>query len=397
MKISKHLIILTLGSAVISPVVVADNGPWPTATEDRVVAVSNQRIYLPVLENDIGQGLELIEVNTTTVGLGSVEMDAAKKAVYYRSAKNFVGKDSFWYAFKDNAGRTNSAKVSVKVAGATAENVPSAVKVTTKKDELVNSFPAGQVTLVAMHDEVLKRRSHIYGEPDGTLSMRVTKKANKGTSVISIASNDGLKNGQLITYRAEDGNYYTDTIASMSSRSIELSSPLKATVTSGQHLWNFYYNASHANKFGYRAIADFALSGQNLKELNSGKHVFFGDSWFDNGVIADRVAEKLDRVQVINKGVGGNTAAHLLARFERDVSSQNPDVVWLISGTNDYFQGVTLAEYKSNMIELITKVHDLGAKAIVIDSSVAPRMSGSQYLTDLSHEYSAELAGLLSQ
>ena len=115
MKIYKYLLACTLSSVTITHARAADIGPWPSAVEDQVTLTSDQRIYLPILDNDVGQDLTLFEVNATTVALGSVEMDAAKKAVYYQSAEGFIGEDSFWYAFTDAHGRTNSAKVSLNV------------------------------------------------------------------------------------------------------------------------------------------------------------------------------------------------------------------------------------------------------------------------------------------
>lgn len=483
MTINKYILICTLASAAISPVCAEDNGPWPIAAEDRVTLTTNQRVYLPVLDNDIGQELVLIDVNFTTVELGQVEMDEAKKGVYYRSANDFVGEDSFWYAIEDNLGRTNSVQVKINVlespvlippvtvdpdlwpaantddvtvlkntaetisvlandvgeslaltdvnaitksggsaviqgdsivynpredyvgedsfwyAFADAQGRTNSTKVTITVNEDVEVIPSnvGAFELIAMHDEVLKRRSHISGELDGSLPIRVVRNAEQGDVEINIAGSYSLKDGQLITYKSEDGDYYTDIIISSTNRTLKLSTPLKAPVGRGQNLWNFYHNASHPNDFGYRAIADFALRGQDLTQLSARKHLFLGDSWFAQGAIAERVADKLDNIQVINKGVGGNTAADMLDRFDQDVASQNPDVVWLIAGTNDYYQGVTLSEYKSNMSELIKKINSLGAKAIVIDSSVAPLVSGNQALTDLSHEYAAAIADLLNQ
>jgi lysophospholipase L1-like esterase len=40
------------------------------------------------------------------------------------------------------------------------------------------------------------------------------------------------------------------------------------------------------------------------------------------------------RVHVINKGIGGEEAGQMIARFERDVLSQNPDLVIWQAGTN---------------------------------------------------------------
>jgi len=40
-------------------------------------------------------------------------------------------------------------------------------------------------------------------------------------------------------------------------------------------------------------------------------------------------------VDVINAGIGGNTTAHALARFEKDVLARDPDLVIMQFGNND--------------------------------------------------------------
>lgn len=88
---------------------------WPVATPDTAEATNTQSITLPVLQNDMGSGLELIEVNTTTQGLGTASITADKQSVTYQSASGYEGTDTFWYAFTDSEGRTNAAKVTVTV------------------------------------------------------------------------------------------------------------------------------------------------------------------------------------------------------------------------------------------------------------------------------------------
>lgn len=106
-----------LGAALFSSTVagVANASPWPVGVVDQAEVTSEKTITIPVIANDIGSDLAIIEVNTTTKRLGSASISADKKSVTYQSADEFVGTDSFWYAFKDNQGRTNAAKVTVTV------------------------------------------------------------------------------------------------------------------------------------------------------------------------------------------------------------------------------------------------------------------------------------------
>lgn len=515
MKIYNRLSLATL--SCLFAVQVSHNAyasPWPTATPDSVIVGSNQRVNLPVLSNDIGTDLSLIEVNTVTVALGSVEMSEDKQTLYYTSAIDYVGEDAFWYAFTDNEGRTNSAKVTVDVRAVEPEPVdpepepidpvdpepvdpvepepvepeptdpryigwPTATtdvaetwvdqsvtidvlsndigqsleiievdagtvsggvavidngKVTytprsgyvgadsfwyafsdaqgrtnsTAVNVTVNeqSEPTPPVevppvslsfTHIRMHYDLLDARSFIYGENGGVTEMVLSAYADAGAERLRVERPPSLKAGQLITYRANDNDYYTVPVSSVDGRTIHLENALPAPVSSGMNVWNFYDNGSHPNWFGYTSIADFALRSLDVASINMGKHIMLGDSWFQSAGIEQRLAAKLNNATVINRGIGGNTSADMLARFDADVASENPDFVWLIAGTNDYYLNVTLEDYTSNMQAIIGKINALGAQAIVIDSSVAPLMLGSEALRELSHDYSVAIEELAAE
>ena len=72
--------------------------------------------------------------------------------------------------------------------------------------------------------------------------------------------------------------------------------------------------------------------------------VFFGDSLTEGvdgapylGILAERAAAdpRLRGVELVNAGIGGDTAEHLLARVERDVVARQPDAVLVQVGNND--------------------------------------------------------------
>lgn len=505
MKIYKSLAAIAISAGLIQT---AQSSPWPTATPDYVTVNTGQRVYVRVLANDIGDNLSLNEINERTVGLGTVQMNSHRKALYYKSARGFTGNDSFWYAIKDNQGRTNSTQVFVNVIPAppintarvesktktrartntkitssnysgwptanidtaeTAMNTAITVAVLAndvgdrlqlskvndwtvnggrafiQDDEIVytpkpnyvgeDSFwynftdargransTQVMVTItggktrarvsnngnvgagiianavhIPMHVNFLKNQHFVWGEPEGTQSITVTQAAPAGSSQLKVAGGMTLMPNQLISYRATDGDYYTVATRQSQGNTIQLRTTLPADVAQGSDIWNFYHDGAHPNTIGYYSLADFALRNNNISDLNYGKHVMLGDSWFARSGIKDRLTEKLNNAQIINKGVGGNTAANMLKRFDSDVASQKPDVVWLIAGTNDYYQNVSVATYAANMKILIQKINAIGAKAMVFDSSVAPLMSGSTAMTETSHQYARELANLLRQ
>lgn len=354
---------------------------WPTATTDIAETLINQPITIDVLSNDIGQSLEIIAVDAGTVSGGAAAIDNGK--VTYTPKAGYTGADSFWYAFTDAQGRTNSTAVNITV-NLQAEPVPP-----------IDVPPVNlNFTHVRMHYDLLDARSFIYGENGGVTEMVLSEYADAGDDTLRVTSAPALKDGQLITYRANDNDYYTIPVSHVQGRTIHLESSLPASVSSGMNVWNFYDNGSHPNWFGYTSIADFALRNLDAASINTGKHVMLGDSWFQSAGIEQRLASKLSNATVVNRGIGGNTSADMLARFDADIASRNPDFVWLIAGTNDYYLNVSLEDYTANMQAIIEKINALGAQAIVIDSSVAPLMLGSEALTDLSHDYSVAIEEL---
>ena len=75
---------------------------------------------------------------------------------------------------------------------------------------------------------------------------------------------------------------------------------------------------------------------------------------------------------IVNRGVGGNKTADLLARVEEDVVAEKPDVVFLQVGVNDvwcrFSQGevVTPAAFRANYAAIVEKIAATGAKIYCI-------------------------------
>ena len=255
----------------------------------------------------------------------------------------------------------------------------------------IDTYPKSFAPL-RLHDDLLFRQSAIWGENGGTLSMRLSAGASAGSTQLQMNNSYPLLDDQLITYLASNGEYYTAQVDTANGRTITLKSPLVAGINSGQNVWNFYENGSHPNEYGYRAIADFALRKVGVSNLNTGRHVMLGDSWFDSPGVGERLALRLGSAVVINEGIGGNTSTQLLNRFDSDVSSHNPDFVWVIAGVNDYHNDVPTATYLNNMQGIIAKISSIGAEAVIFDSPVSQLFSGSDARRQLSHSYSEALA-----
>lgn len=75
--------------------------------------------------------------------------------------------------------------------------------------------------------------------------------------------------------------------------------------------------------------------------------------------------------QVINAGIGGNTSKDLLKRIDKDVLSQNPDLVILMVGTNDMLNSrkmLSYEEYAANIEEIVRKLKTNGAEVVLMTS-----------------------------
>ncbi len=87
------------------------------------------------------------------------------------------------------------------------------------------------------------------------------------------------------------------------------------------------------------------------------------------------VAKELN-MNLVNAGIGGNTTAHGIARFERDVASADPDFVTICFGTNDFYRKngldpqVTPEDYRQNLMTMVEQTEALGAVPILITSPI---------------------------
>lgn len=234
----------------------------------------------------------------------------------------------------------------------------------------------------------------------------VSNGGSAGSSQLSLQSLNGFGVNQLITYEGSDRQYYTAVITKIDGSMISIKPSLETSISSPQKIQNFYADPDHPNMYGYKAIADYSV--RNLVNLNKGKHVLFGDSWFDHSPrhFLDRLSSRLPNATIINAAIGGNTTQNLLDRFDKDVANHKPDTIWLMVSTNDYNQLVSKETYSKNIQKLIQKIRDLGARAIVFNSSVGKPIvhdpDGKKYpsplntLKDLSHDYYNELENILN-
>lgn len=106
-----------------------------------------------------------------------------------------------------------------------------------------------------------------------------------------------------------------------------------------------------------------------IKNLDSGRHVLFGDSWVANDWVLSRLAIGLPNAEIIRKGVPGDFMTGLVARFWTDVAPLKPDFVWVMCGTNDYYS-YTAARFAAELSTIKRNIMMIGAQAIFWNASV---------------------------
>jgi lysophospholipase L1-like esterase len=92
---------------------------------------------------------------------------------------------------------------------------------------------------------------------------------------------------------------------------------------------------------------------------------------------------KSDRIHnttiILNKGIGGNTTADLLARIDNDVLNEGPDLVVLMVGTNDFLNSkkmISYENYTDNLDAIVKKIKANNAQVLLL----SPPPVDSSYL-----------------
>jgi acyl-CoA thioesterase I len=79
-------------------------------------------------------------------------------------------------------------------------------------------------------------------------------------------------------------------------------------------------------------------------------------------------------VQVINRGIGGEDAREMLARIDRDVRDEHPDLILWQLGTNALLREDGIALEAGNIREGLARMRATGADVVLIDPQYAPKV-----------------------
>lgn len=80
------------------------------------------------------------------------------------------------------------------------------------------------------------------------------------------------------------------------------------------------------------------------------------------------------RVTVVNKGVNGEQTADMLARLDRDVFAEHPDLVIWQSGSNEILAKSNPAKFRRLMRDGLERLKSAGIEVVLMDAQYAPRI-----------------------
>jgi len=98
------------------------------------------------------------------------------------------------------------------------------------------------------------------------------------------------------------------------------------------------------------------------------KILLIGDSITE----AFKTDKLLPELNIINKGVYGDNTTGVLARLEKDVIDQNPDVVFVLIGTNDFALERTDDELTGNIDKIINILTEKLENAAIYLTPILP-------------------------
>lgn len=80
-------------------------------------------------------------------------------------------------------------------------------------------------------------------------------------------------------------------------------------------------------------------------------------------------------MRVVNAGIAGQLARHMLARIDKDVAPHTPQLVIWQTGVNDAVRGVPIDTYRQQLRGGIERFRALGADVLLIDHQFYPRFA----------------------
>jgi len=128
-------------------------------------------------------------------------------------------------------------------------------------------------------------------------------------------------------------------------------------------------------------IAKLLAEGKPIKIVALGSSSTYGAGASTSAAsypsrLADELARRFpgNEITVLNRGVNGDEIAGMLARLDRAVIAEQPDLVLWQLGTNSLLRDRAVAPHGSMLREGLARLKAAGAEVVLIDPQYAPRV-----------------------
>lgn len=125
------------------------------------------------------------------------------------------------------------------------------------------------------------------------------------------------------------------------------------------------------------SITDAGRNRENPNDLGSGFVLFAANKL--------RLLYPEKNLQILNRGIGGDRTTELLARIEKDVVAEKPDLVVLLVGINDVWRRfdsgeiTTDEQFRENYKKLVETIQGTGAKLVLIEPFILDVVSKKNF------------------
>lgn len=99
----------------------------------------------------------------------------------------------------------------------------------------------------------------------------------------------------------------------------------------------------------------------------------------------------LPEFSIVNKGVSGNNSNDLINRLETDLLAHNPEIVFILIGTNDLAQGFSDAETINNIKNIVEKISSQLNKCKIYLTSILPTRNNELRPNDRIKQFNKKL------
>nr|WP_238258154.1 SGNH/GDSL hydrolase family protein [Methylobacterium gnaphalii] len=82
-------------------------------------------------------------------------------------------------------------------------------------------------------------------------------------------------------------------------------------------------------------------------------------------------------ISVLNRGIGGEAVDEMMARLDRDVIGEHPDLVIWQTGSNDALRGISLDHFREETEAAVRRIREAGIDVVLMEPQWCPRFDAT--------------------